>query len=412
DIASIATVVDAESRGEHVVYLDNKDKNIYDVEMPLVRKIIGILPISEGCLGNCSYCKTKYSRGKLLSYPLRDILRQAESYVKRGAKEIWLTSQDTGCYGLDIGFTIVDLLKELANIEGDFRVRIGMMNPNYAFRFRKEIADVINKSNKFFKFLHIPIQSGNDRVLKLMKRQYTTGVALEAVKYLKSNIKNLSFATDVICGFPTETDDEFDDTIKFIRETRPTTLNISRFWPRPGTEAAKMKQFYNQVMIKRANKIREVFNEIVIEENRKWIGWEGRALFDEYGKSSDGVKSIILRNDSYKQIVVRFKELASDEIINEGDNEKIRNEKNNYEIINDKEVGNKEVDVNNRDSLSENINEKKIDETNTNKEKSSNDEKIRLRDMRLKDIRLGDFIMVKVKDATTVDLRAEIIRND
>ena len=304
DIDKISDIAQSEIEGKHLSFLDGKEKKLYSINLPLRNQIVGIVPISEGCLGNCSYCKTRFARGELYSYDEKDIIRQINHYITLGAKELWITSQDTGCYGLDINTTIVNLLKEISKIKGDYFIRLGMMNVNYAYRFRKEFAEIINNSDNFFRFLHIPIQSANNRVLGLMRRQYGSEMIYKTFNYLKDNIKDLTLSTDIICGFPSESEEEFADSLKFIEDIKPGVLNISRFWPRPGTDAAKMKQFYNQVMIKRAAKLRELFNNIAEQENRKWIDWHGEAIYDEIGKE----KSMILRNRSYKQIIIKEKD--------------------------------------------------------------------------------------------------------
>lgn len=303
DIDKISEVAQSEIKGKHLSFMNSKEKKLYSINLPLRNQIVGIVPINEGCLGNCSYCKTKFARGELYSYNSKDIIRQINHYITLGAKELWITSQDTGCYGLDINTTIVDLLKEISKIKGDHFIRLGMMNVNYAYRFRKELAEIMNQSDNFFRFLHIPIQSANNRILGLMRRQYNSEIAYKTFNYFKNNIKDLTLSTDIICGFPSESEEEFADSLKFIENIRPSVLNISRFWPRPGTDAAKMKQFYNQVMIKRAAKLRVLFNKIAEQENKKWLGWHGKAIYDEIGKE----KSMILRNRSYKQIIITEK---------------------------------------------------------------------------------------------------------
>jgi threonylcarbamoyladenosine tRNA methylthiotransferase CDKAL1 len=145
------------------------DKN-ERLNLPKIRRIgvVEIIPISEGCMSNCTYCKTKYARGELLSYPKERIIAQFKSAMKDGCKEFWITSQDNGCYGFDIyrkeKYFLPQLLNDLLVLDGDFRIRLGMSNPDHVDRIKEELVETF-KHPKMFKFLHIPVQSGNDRVL-------------------------------------------------------------------------------------------------------------------------------------------------------------------------------------------------------------------------------------------------------
>ncbi|HYD03458.1 MAG TPA: tRNA (N(6)-L-threonylcarbamoyladenosine(37)-C(2))-methylthiotransferase [Alphaproteobacteria bacterium] len=277
------------------------------LNLPKSRKngIVEILPISEGCLSNCTYCKTKLARGNLLSYPKEKIISQFKSALADGCKEFWLTSQDNGCYGFDIyrkeKYFLPELLNDLAALPGDFRIRVGMANPDHIDRVKKGLVESF-KNPKIFKFLHIPIQSGNDRVLKDMKRYYTVAEFKGIIDLFKKEIPDVVISTDIIVGFPEESESEFEDTLNLISDVGFEVLNYSRFWLRKGTDAEKMKQLPSEVIKARGEVIKEKFNSLLSGYNKKYVGrnYSG-VLIDELSK--DG--TVIGRNEYYKQILIQ-----------------------------------------------------------------------------------------------------------
>lgn len=278
------------------------------LNVPVVRRnpVVGIVPISEGCLGECTYCKSRLARGKLMSYDPEAILKQVVSHVHDGCKEIWLTSQDCGAYGQDIGTDIVALLRTVCNVEGDFFVRLGMMNPNFALEYLDNLIDVYRKhKGKLFWFIHLPVQAGSDRVLRLMKRKYSAADFLKVCSMFRKAMPEMTIATDVICGFPTETRAEFQETLDMIRKAKPDVINVSRFWPRPGTPAASMKgQLHGRDTNERSRMMEDVKKEISLLRNKTWEGWSGSLLVDEKG-TVGASESWIGRNYAYKPVALR-----------------------------------------------------------------------------------------------------------
>lgn len=224
------------------------------------RKPIGIIPISSGCMGSCNYCAVKQARGSLHSYSLEDILCLAKKMVNSGIKEIRLTAQDTGCYGLDIGLRLTDLLDKILTIEGEYKIRIGMMNPHYALEMLGKLKKIYRDTH-ILSFAHIPVQSGSNRVLREMGREYTIEDFVKAVKGLRE-VRGISISTDIIVGFPTETNSDFEETVKLIRKIKPEVLNLSKFCPRPGTAAAGMKQLPTQVIKERSRIVTALYGDI------------------------------------------------------------------------------------------------------------------------------------------------------
>ena len=271
------------------------------VNLPRVRfnHAVSIIQISSGCMSDCSFCQTKLAKGHLRSYRQGDILRQMEYDVADGCKEIWLTSTDNGCYGLDINTNLAELLDAGCKIPGEFKVRVGMMNPMYLPRFMDKLLVILSKSDKLFKFLHIPVQSGSERILRKMKRGHTSNVFRQIVDVFRTAIPEITIATDLIAGFPSETDEDFQRTVDLIEATKPDVINSSKFSPRPGTLASKFTRVDTSVVKARTKKLHELIRQVSYSRNMQWKGWEGEILVDEVND-----KFIQGRNYAYKPVVL------------------------------------------------------------------------------------------------------------
>lgn len=303
-IHKIVSVAEQTLSGKRIILFgDNKIEKIC-LPRQRLNKVIAIVPISEGCTGFCSYCFTKLAKGNLLSYSEEAILREVKTAIAEDCKEIWLTSQDCAAYGLDTNTNLAKLLEKICKIPGDFYVRIGMGNPNHIINILPELIEAY-KNKKVFKFLHIPVQSGNNRVLKLMNRFYTVEDFKKIVREFRKNIPNITLITDIICGFPTETDKEFSDSLKLIRWLQPDAINVSMFWPRPGTIAEKMKQLSGEIKKERSREMTKLYHEIALRVNKNLIGKKFKVLVDEIGKKG----GVVARNESYKPIVLKENKL-------------------------------------------------------------------------------------------------------
>jgi MiaB-like tRNA modifying enzyme len=271
------------------------------IELPRIRanSVIGIVPISSGCLSQCTFCSVKQIKGNLKSYPLLSIIHDINIAINNGCKEIWLTSQDNGCYGFDINTNLAELLGYVIKIDGEFMVRIGMASPQHLINYLDELIHVL-KSEKIFKFIHLPVQSGNEQILKKMRREYDVSTFKAVIKNIRDAIPKLTLSTDVICGFPTETEEQFDDTLRLIVDITPDIVNISRYQARPYTLSAKMPQLSGEELKNRTRKLTKLFNVVALQQNRKWIDWQGRIIIDEVGKNN----TFIGRNYAYKPVVV------------------------------------------------------------------------------------------------------------
>ena len=277
-------------------------------ELPKLRhrgSAIAIVAISEGCLGACSYCATRFARGRLRSFPVESIVKEVEHALRQGYREVQLTSQDTAVYGRDISATLPELLNELVELPYEFRIRVGMMNPTYA----REIFDGLLKafeSEKIYKFLHLPVQSGSDAVLRHMRRGYTVGEFLELVTEFRRRFPESTLSTDVIVGYPTESGEDFEETYTLVQEIKPEVLNITRFSPRPGTEAAKLRDLHDWIKKERSRRLTRLMREIGMERNRRYLGRRLRVLVTKRGKGS----TLLARSDAYRQVVVNSGEIG------------------------------------------------------------------------------------------------------
>ncbi|MBS7383583.1 MAG: tRNA (N(6)-L-threonylcarbamoyladenosine(37)-C(2))-methylthiotransferase [Candidatus Methanomethylophilaceae archaeon] len=257
-----------------------------------------ILPIAQGCLGNCSYCITRFARGVLKSYQEDELLNEFKSMLDSGVKEILVTAQDTACYGRDIDTDLPTLLRRFLEFEGEYRIRIGMMNPNNLDRILDDLMDVM-EDERVYRFLHIPVQSGSNSVLERMRRHYTVDRFMGIVNRLRERYPDISIATDLITGFPGETDRDHEKSIKLIKDLHADTVNITRFSVRPGTDAATMKnQIHGNISKERSTELTETKMSVEGDINSTLIGQRYRALVTENGRPG----TMIARNRNYRPI--------------------------------------------------------------------------------------------------------------
>src|SRR3989304_2313421 len=227
-----------------------------------------------------------FARGRVRSYSIGEIVERVKTDLGLGAREFWLTSQDDACYGRDVGTNLVGLLEAVCSLQGDFRVRVGMMTPNFVCVMLDGLVDGF-RCEKVFKFLHLPVQSGDDEVLRRMRRYYTVQDFKRIVDGFRAVFPWVTLATDVICGFPGETREAFENTLALISEVKPDVVNVSKFFARPGTAAAEMSDVVGQVEIKRRSaEMAKLAKRTALERNECWVGWVGDVLVDEKGKVS------------------------------------------------------------------------------------------------------------------------------
>jgi threonylcarbamoyladenosine tRNA methylthiotransferase CDKAL1 len=301
----IVNVVKRVLEDEKLIALDGALKAKPALSLPRIRsnRVISVVPVSYGCLGACAYCCVVFARGHLRSYTANEVTEQVRRDLTAGAKEFWVTSQDTACYGRDIDTNLAALLNALGALEGDFRVRVGMMNPNMVIDVLDDLVEAF-ENEKIFKFVHLPVQSGDAQTLKRMRRVYTIEDFKEIVNAFRNAFPGVTLATDVICGFPGESQEAFENTLKLIGEVKPDIVNVSKFFARPRTAAADMRdEFVELAEVKRRSRAAaNLARQIALERNHRWTGWSGEILIDEKGKIPG---SWIGRNFAYKPVAVK-----------------------------------------------------------------------------------------------------------
>ena len=287
-------------------------------------KFKGINQISEGCLGECEYCIVRLAKGKLFSYPKEKIISSIKNDISAGCKEIWITSQDNAAYDNENKkHSLSELLNEIIQLKGNFFIRLGMMNPNNVLKILPELIEIY-KNKKMFKFLHIPIQSGSDKILKSMNRKYSKKDVLKIIEKFKKEFPEMHISTDVIVGFPGETEKDFQETFDLIKIIKPETINISKFWPRQGTPAANLKnQISSKIKKLRATKLAKLHKEICIENQKKYQNWQGKVLADQKGFEN----TYLARDKNYKLFAVHSKQNILGKIV------KVRVKKTAYHYL-------------------------------------------------------------------------------
>lgn len=282
-----------------------KDTN-YKSHLPIVqnsnkRSTTAIIPIAQGCQGECTYCITKVARGELKSRSMEEVVNDVKKNISNGCREILVTAQDTAAYGRDIDKTLVDLINSIVRLDGKFKVRIGMANPSNILPILKEIIDVY-RNKKIYKFLHLPVQSGDDDILKKMERRYTIHEFRYIVDRFRDNFPSITLSTDIIVGFPGETDEKFKTSCKLIEEIKPDIVNITRFSPRPNTKAKGMKEQIPGWAVKnRSRLLTKLRFEISRKINEGYVGKNEEILITEIGKN----ESMIGRTNTYKPVVIK-----------------------------------------------------------------------------------------------------------
>lgn len=298
-VIEIADIVNKIKEGYKVIRLEDKPKPLINLPKLRINPAINIVQISQGCTGSCMFCCTRFAKGKLYSYPPHLIVSDIQNSLREGCKEIWLTSQDTSAYGLDNGIKLPALLRKIASIPGEYKVRIGMSNP---FNVLPILNDLIlaYKHPRIYRFLHLPIQSASDNVLKAMNRNYAVDDFKRIYYAFKKQFPDLTFSTDVIVGFPGETEEDFNKTLNFIGEIRPDIVNISMYGERPKT-SIKEQEIPSWKIKERSRRLTSLVNEIKEENNKKWLNWNGNVLIS--AKAPKG--GYMARNYAFKPILLK-----------------------------------------------------------------------------------------------------------
>lgn len=262
------------------------------------------LKIQEGCNNFCTFCIIPWARGLMRSRDPKEVVRQATQLVESGYKEIVLTGIHTGGYGQDMkDYNLSMLLKDLEAVDGLKRVRISSIE---ASQITDEVIEVLRHSNIVVRHLHVPLQSGSDTVLKRMRRKYTMAQFAERIEKLREVLPNCSITSDVIVGFPGETEEEFMETYNFIRDNKFSELHVFPYSKRTGTPAARMEdQVDEEIKNERVHRLIELSNQLAKEYASMFDG-DVLEVIPEETYNEDGQEGYLIGyTDNYLKVVFK-----------------------------------------------------------------------------------------------------------
>ncbi|MCL2141941.1 MAG: tRNA (N(6)-L-threonylcarbamoyladenosine(37)-C(2))-methylthiotransferase [Methanimicrococcus sp.] len=294
------------NKGVPVRIFSDKPGGFLNVPKIRYHSNIHICQISNGCSFGCSYCIVRLARGDLISFSPDEIVSDIEAAVLEGCSEIWLTSQDDSQYGMDFekdsphfGIRLPALLRRISEIPGHFKIRVGMMNPFSILPILAELVDAFDHP-KVYKFLHLPIQSASEDVLKAMNRHYTMDDADKIISAFKERFSDLTLFTDIIVGFCGETESDFSKTVDWVLKYKPDKINISKYSPRPGTKAFQLRNLDSRILTARSKKLTEITDSMKQLSKNERIGKIEDVFVSKYGKES----GVLARTADYKPIVL------------------------------------------------------------------------------------------------------------
>ncbi len=243
-------------------------------------KTRAVIKVQDGCNNFCSYCIIPYAKGRVRSRKPESVINEIKNIVKKGTKEVVITGIHVASYGKDFedGTKLIDLLEQINKIDGLKRIRLGSLEPNL---ITEEFVERLGNVEKICDHFHLSLQSGCDETLKRMNRKYTIEEFEKGVKLLRNKFPNVALTTDIIVGFPGETEEEFEKTYKFLKNIKFSKMHIFKYSQRKGTVAAKMKeQISPEIKEKRSNKLIELSNKNEIEFLNQYINQNLEVLFE------------------------------------------------------------------------------------------------------------------------------------
>jgi len=250
-------------------------------EITFSEKTRAVIKIQDGCDRFCSYCIIPYARGRVRSRKPENIIDEITKIAQKGIKEVVITGIHIASYGKDFKeeYRLIDLLEEINKIDGITRIRLGSIEP---LLITEQFVEKLRKLEKICHHFHLSLQSGCDETLKRMNRRYTTEQFRTIVKLLRNAYDDVNLTTDIIVGFPEETEEEFNKTYQFLKEIKFYKMHIFKYSPRKGTKAAVMKnQISGNIKEERSRKLIELSNKNEKEYNNKYVGKEIEVLFEE-----------------------------------------------------------------------------------------------------------------------------------
>ncbi len=289
---------------EHIILVDDEDELPKRVDADFGDDSIASISITYGCNNFCTFCIVPYVRGMERSVPLREIIYDVEQYVKKGYKEILFLGQNVNSYGsdrLDMKENFALLLEKSAKVEGDFWIKYISPHPK---DFSDDVIDVIAKNPKISRMLHLPLQSGSTKILDAMSRGYTKEEFIALAKKIKERIPDIGLSTDIIVGFPGETDEDFQDTLDVVNEVGFENAYMFSYSKRTGTPAATMEdQVDEDVKTERLQQLIQLQNSRTKKESTRYLNETVKVLVD--GPSRKNKEMLSGRTSTHK--IVLFK---------------------------------------------------------------------------------------------------------
>lgn len=278
---------------KRVIKIREKEGEIVEGDEPLRTSYPNAwVNIMYGCDNFCSYCIVPYVRGRERSRKPENIVAEVERLVAEGYREITLLGQNVNSYGSD-GRTFAELLDAVASVEGDFRLRFMTSHPK---DFNEDVVKVMEKHRKICRLVHLPVQSGSDSVLKAMNRRYTSAQYLEEIKMLRSRLPEAEVTTDIIVGFPGETEEDYLATEELVKKADFASAFTFVYSPRTGTKAAAMEnQVPEEVQKDRIMRLVELVNSLTRKKSEKYVGTTAEILCEDY----DEKKGLYLGRDEF-----------------------------------------------------------------------------------------------------------------
>ena len=311
NIGRIPDIIERIEKGEdvHVVMVEDEDELPQRVDADFGDDIVASISITYGCNNYCTFCIVPYVRGMERSVPLHEIVKDVKKYTEKGYKEILFLGQNVNSYGSDLADetdNFAKLLRESAKIEGDFWIKYVSPHPK---DFTDEVIDAIADNSKIARMLHLPLQSGSTKILNAMNRGYTKEEFITLARKIKEKIPDIGLTTDIIVGFPGETEEDFQDTMDVVNEVGFENAFMFMYSKRSGTPAATMEeQVDEQVKSERLQKLMRLQNYKAKEESQKYLGKTVKVLVE--GPSRKNPEMLTGRTSTHK--IVLFKSPGTD----------------------------------------------------------------------------------------------------
>ena len=311
NIGRIPDIIERIEKGEdvHVVMVEDEDELPQRVDADFGDDIVASISITYGCNNYCTFCIVPYVRGMERSVPLHEVVQDVKKYTEKGYKEILFLGQNVNSYGSDLADetdNFAKLLRESAKIEGDFWIKYVSPHPK---DFTDEVIDAIADNSKIARMLHLPLQSGSTKILNAMNRGYTKEEFITLAKKIKEKIPDIGLTTDIIVGFPGETEEDFQDTMDVVNEVGFENAFMFMYSKRSGTPAATMEeQVDEQVKSERLQQLMRLQNYKAKEESQKYLGKTVKVLVE--GPSRKNPEMLTGRTSTHK--IVLFKSPRTD----------------------------------------------------------------------------------------------------